>query len=113
MAGVVAGQPLDTLRIRLQQRGCASRTVVGVWRGMAAAAEGSRALFRGMSYPLYTAALQNAVTFQAQRAGERALAASGAPPSLGATCAAGMFAGAGRLLHAAVRQPTRPWLAPA
>ena len=94
MAGVVAGAPLDTLRIRLQQRDCAARTVAGAWAAMRAGAEGVRGLFRGMSYPLYTTALQNAVTFQAQRAGERALAAAGAQPGLGETCGAGMFAGA-------------------
>ncbi|GBF97772.1 mitochondrial arginine transporter [Raphidocelis subcapitata] len=94
MAGVVAGQPLDTLRIRLQQRGCAARTAAGAWAAMRAGAEGARGLFRGMSYPLYTTALQNAVTFQAQRAGERTLAAAGAQPGLLATCGAGMFAGA-------------------
>ncbi|KAI8473234.1 MAG: mitochondrial carrier domain-containing protein [Monoraphidium minutum] len=93
MAGVVAGQPLDTLRIRLQQRGCKATSVLGVWRGMAGA-EGARGLFRGLSYPLYTTALQNAVTFQSQRAGERALTAADAPRGLLTTCAAGMFAGA-------------------
>jgi hypothetical protein len=93
MAGVVAGQPLDTLRIRLQQRGCAQRSLAGAWRALAAA-EGPRALFRGMSYPLYTTALQNAVTFQAQRAAERGLHAAGAAPGMASTCAAGMFAGA-------------------
>lgn len=60
MAGVVAGQPLDTLRIRLQQRECRSRSIVGVWRAMASA-EGARGLFRGMSYPFYTTALVNSV----------------------------------------------------
>lgn len=100
MAGVIAGQPLDTLRVRLQQRGCKARGAAGAWRAMAASEGGARALFRGMSYPLATAALQNAITFQAQRAGERALAgadsAPGAPrgTSLAATCAAGMLAGA-------------------
>ena len=56
MAGVIAGQPLDTLRIRLQQRECQSRSILGVWRGMAGA-EGVRGLFRGLSYPFYTTAL--------------------------------------------------------
>jgi hypothetical protein len=41
MVGVVAGQPLDTIRIRLQQRGCAQRSAAGVWRSMAGA-EGAR-----------------------------------------------------------------------
>jgi hypothetical protein len=121
MAGVIAGQPLDTLRIRLQQRGCAARSLGGAWRAMAAA-EGPRALFRGMSYPLYTTSLQNAVTFQAQKAGERGLAAAGAAPGMLSTCAAGMVAGARarergglRALHACAAvlcmQPVRPHLA--
>lgn len=56
MAGITAGQPLDTLRIRLQQQDCQSRSILGVWRAMAGA-EGVRGLFRGLSYPLYTTAL--------------------------------------------------------
>jgi hypothetical protein len=75
MLGVVAGQPLDTLRIRMQQAHCTHHNVVGMWRSMAKA-EGVRGLFKGMSYPLYTTALQNAVTFQAQRAALRWLATS-------------------------------------
>ncbi|KIZ07055.1 hypothetical protein MNEG_0905 [Monoraphidium neglectum] len=66
---------------------------MGVWRAMAGA-EGARGLFKGMSYPLYTTSLQNAVTFQSQRAGERALEAAGVPSSMATTCMAGMFAGA-------------------
>lgn len=57
MMGVVAGQPLDTLRIRLQQRTCSHSTISGVWRAMAGK-EGLRALFKGMSYPLYTTSFQ-------------------------------------------------------
>lgn len=57
MVGIAAGQPLDTLRVRLQQAGCLQRSALGVWRVMAAA-EGPRGLFRGMSYPIYTTALQ-------------------------------------------------------
>lgn len=57
MAGVVAGQPLDTLRIRLQQRLAASSNILDVWRSMAGN-EGWKALFKGMSYPLVTTALQ-------------------------------------------------------
>lgn len=57
MVGIAAGQPLDTLRVRLQQRGCQQNSVSGVWKDMARA-EGVRGLFRGMSYPIYTTALQ-------------------------------------------------------
>jgi len=92
MAGVIAGAPLDTLRIRLQQRDCKARSVLGAWRAMAGA-EGARGLFRGMSYPLCTTSLQNAVTFQAQRAGERGMGAAGVQPGMLMTCAAGMVAG--------------------
>jgi hypothetical protein len=57
MLGVIAGQPLDTLRIRIQQKGCPDTRVLAVWRAMAQV-EGPRGLFKGMSYPLYTTALQ-------------------------------------------------------
>ena len=57
MLGVIAGQPLDTLRIRIQQKGCPDTRVMAVWRSMAKV-EGPRGLFKGMSYPLYTTALQ-------------------------------------------------------
>ena len=65
-AGVIAGSPLDVVRVRLQQarrtpRGAALRS------GFAAIVrrEGVAGLFRGASYPLATGVLQNAVTFQA------------------------------------------------
>jgi hypothetical protein len=57
MVGIAAGQPLDTLRVRLQQRNCQQNSAAGVWKAMAKA-EGVRGLFRGMSYPIYTTALQ-------------------------------------------------------
>lgn len=57
MVGIASGQPLDTLRVRLQQQNCQQRSVAAVWRAMAAK-EGFRGLFRGMSYPIYTTALQ-------------------------------------------------------
>jgi hypothetical protein len=57
MVGVVAGQPLDTIRIRLQQQGCQHKSISKVWNTMRGG-EGVRGLFKGMTYPLYTTALQ-------------------------------------------------------
>jgi hypothetical protein len=57
MVGICAGQPLDTLRVRLQQRGCQQTSTAAMLRASGAKA-GMRDLFRGMSYPLYTIALQ-------------------------------------------------------
>ncbi|WIA22758.1 hypothetical protein OEZ86_009715 [Tetradesmus obliquus] len=95
MVGIAAGQPLDTLRVRLQQRGCQQNSVSGVWKDMARA-EGVRGLFRGMSYPIYTTALQNAVTFQAQGVASRLLTGSSDKSAVSwqVSCIAGMFAGA-------------------
>lgn len=56
--GVVAGQPLDTVRIRQQaQQGAGGLGAASLARGILRA-EGAGALFRGMAYPLATAALQ-------------------------------------------------------
>jgi len=55
--GVVAGQPLDTVRIRQQAPGAGGGGARAIIRSILAA-EGARSLFRGMSYPLMTAALQ-------------------------------------------------------
>eukprot|EP00878_Enallax_costatus_P029728 GHUV01032271.1.p1 GENE.GHUV01032271.1~~GHUV01032271.1.p1 ORF type:complete len:187 (+),score=55.07 GHUV01032271.1:304-864(+) len=96
MVGIAAGQPLDTLRVRLQQQSCQQRSAAGVWKAMSAR-EGIRGLFRGMSYPIYTTALQNAVTFQAQGAACRLLTGTcvrGQTVSWQDMCLAGMFAGA-------------------
>jgi hypothetical protein len=60
MVGICAGQPLDTLRVRLQQRGSQTSTSA-ILRANGAKA-GMRDLFRGMSYPLYTIALQVCIT---------------------------------------------------
>jgi hypothetical protein len=57
MVGIASGQPLDTLRVRLQQQSCQHTSVAEVWRSMAKT-EGIRGLFKGMSYPIYTTALQ-------------------------------------------------------
>jgi hypothetical protein len=57
MVGICAGQPLDTLRVRLQQRGSQQTSTAAILRASGAKA-GVRDLFRGMTYPLYTIALQ-------------------------------------------------------
>lgn len=57
MVGICAGQPLDTLRVRLQQQGSQQTSTAAILRASGATA-GLRDLFRGMSYPLYTIALQ-------------------------------------------------------
>ena len=57
MAGVVAGQPLDTIRIRLQQRGNKYSGISHAWKAIVSG-EGSASLFKGMGYPLATSALQ-------------------------------------------------------
>ncbi|PRW59812.1 mitochondrial arginine transporter BAC2-like [Chlorella sorokiniana] len=67
--GVVAGQPLDTVRVRQQTACPAAARQPAASGGLAllrsiAAGEGVRQLFRGLTYPLLAAALQNAVVFQ-------------------------------------------------
>lgn len=97
-AGVVAGQPLDTLRIRLQQPEHAHGSTARVWRAMAVR-EGWRALFKGMSYPLLTSGVQNAITFCAYGMAARALSPRSESPEqqaelgMGATFLAGSFSG--------------------
>lgn len=108
-AGVIAGQPLDTARIRMQQPGRLWTSAAACLRATAVN-EGITALFRGTSYPLATISLQNAVVFQAFGAAIRALtcASSSSPsagqpgcqlgatytlPTLRQTFAAGMVAG--------------------
>lgn len=58
MAGVLAGQPLDTVRVRLQQRNCLYGG--SAWRVAQSLMkrEGIGALFKGSAYPLTTTALQ-------------------------------------------------------
>lgn len=56
MVGICAGQPLDTIRVRMQQKKDHSIPVGVSWQS--GAKNGVRDLFRGMSYPLSTIALQ-------------------------------------------------------
>ncbi|RMZ52865.1 hypothetical protein APUTEX25_000984 [Auxenochlorella protothecoides] len=103
LSGVVAGQPLDNVRIRQQQRqGGGGAGAAPPTRGrQILAGEGPRALFRGMAYPLLTSALQNALVFQTYGAACRCLGAEadGVDPGaesalpLGRVAAAGAAAG--------------------
>jgi len=56
-SGVLAGQPLDTVRIRMQQPGCAWPSAAAALRATVAT-EGVRSLFRGVTYPLATISFQ-------------------------------------------------------
>ncbi|CAM6051715.1 unnamed protein product [Sphagnum compactum] len=77
MAGVMAGHPLDTIRIRLQQprlpSSSAPASAIALIRHIVAT-EGPTALFKGMASPLATIAFQNAVSFQTYALLSRALA---------------------------------------
>ncbi|CAL8463178.1 g2712 [Coccomyxa elongata] len=93
-ASVLAGHPLDTVRIRLQHGRTDSIQVIA--RALLAK-EGPKALFKGAVYPLLTVAIQSAVVFQSYGVACRAITSktqSDAPLSYSLVCAAGMFAGA-------------------
>ncbi|KAG9455793.1 hypothetical protein H6P81_000301 [Aristolochia fimbriata] len=62
MAGVIAGHPLDTLKIRLQQPSN-KMPAFKLFRSMLVR-EGPSSLYRGMGTPLASVAFQNAVVFQ-------------------------------------------------
>jgi hypothetical protein len=98
---------MDTLRVRMQQaRGAAAGgggALAAVRAAMSSEGVGARALYRGLSYPLLSSALQSAVMFQAYGAALRLLQSSsssassspgGAPPGLGAVYLAGCVSGA-------------------
>ncbi|KAK3159678.1 hypothetical protein QOZ80_1BG0049710 [Eleusine coracana subsp. coracana] len=114
MAGVLAGHPLDTLRIRLQQPpphvispstgivAAARRppaSAVAMLRGILRA-EGPAALYRGMSAPLASVAVQNAMVFQVYAILSRSLDSSSEsssgtdPPSYTSVALAGVGTGA-------------------
>lgn len=60
-AGIIAGYPLDTIRIRQQQSGAGS--AYSILRGVVGS-EGPRALYRGMAAPLASVTFQvNFFTF--------------------------------------------------
>ncbi|KAG2586071.1 mitochondrial arginine transporter BAC2-like [Panicum virgatum] len=107
MAGVLAGHPLDTLRIRLQQPPppvspgivdapsrppSAARLLRGILR-----AEGPAALYRGMAAPLASVAFQNAMVFQVYAILSRSLgqeSSTSEPPSYASVAVAGVGTGA-------------------
>eukprot|EP00250_Pteridium_aquilinum_P018114 c23952_g2_i1 orf=725-1651(-) len=96
MAGVIAGHPLDTLRIHLQQpRGLStpSCSAFSLIRRINATG-GPLAFFKGMGAPLASVPVQNAVTFQAYAQLSRALSRGNAdPPSYEKVAIAGLGAG--------------------
>lgn len=57
MCGVLAGQPLDTVRIRQQQPGAPVSSALHVFRGIVSG-EGISSLFKGMTGPLVTSTFQ-------------------------------------------------------
>lgn len=111
MAGVLAGHPLDTLRIRLQQppppaspgittghARLAARppSAVALLRGIVRA-EGPSALYRGMGAPLASVAFQNAMVFQVYAILSRSLdsrTCTSEPPSYTSVALAGIGTGA-------------------
>ncbi|KAJ7571481.1 hypothetical protein O6H91_01G164500 [Diphasiastrum complanatum] len=95
MAGVIAGHPLDTIRIRLQQPSASGPTTAGAVVRRLLATEGTFGFFKGMSSPLATIAIQNAVSFQTYALLSRALAVDGNEPlPLQRVALAGIGAGA-------------------
>jgi solute carrier family 25 (mitochondrial carnitine/acylcarnitine transporter), member 20/29 len=62
MCGVVAGQPLDFVRVRLQT---ASHTIESPLMLLRSAirTEGIRAVWKGMTSPIFGVSFQNAITF--------------------------------------------------
>ncbi|KAL6627160.1 hypothetical protein ACP70R_030886 [Stipagrostis hirtigluma subsp. patula] len=107
MAGVLAGHPLDTLRIRLQQppppvspgiTAAPGRppSAAALLRGILRA-EGPSALYRGMGAPLASVAFQNAMVFQAYAILSRSLDPESSvadPPTYTSVALAGVGTGA-------------------
>ncbi|CAI9267506.1 unnamed protein product [Lactuca saligna] len=95
IAGIVAGYPLDTVRVRqqnCQEVGSAFSILKNI-----AAKEGPLSLFRGMGAPLATVTFQNAVVFQSNATLSRALdsyRSPTVPPSYGSVALGGTGAGA-------------------
>ncbi|XP_078431792.1 mitochondrial substrate carrier family protein [Wolffia australiana] len=101
MAGVIAGHPLDTLRIRIQQpvqSGSINKPTSARLLRHIISSEGPSALYRGMAAPLASVAFQNAVVFQVYAILSRYLdsgnALRGEPPGLKSVALAGVGTGA-------------------
>ncbi|KAL0342025.1 UNVERIFIED_CONTAM: Mitochondrial arginine transporter BAC2 [Sesamum calycinum] len=93
-AGVLAGHPLDTLRIRQQHS--TNGTAFGILRNVVAK-EGPCALYRGMLAPLASVSFQTAITFQSYATLSKAFDSNtkaGDPPSYKAVVLGGIGAGA-------------------
>ncbi|TYZ63278.1 hypothetical protein PybrP1_009067 [[Pythium] brassicae (nom. inval.)] len=75
VAGIIAGHPLDTVKVRLQTASGAARENASVLRALRqiAATEGLRGLFKGLLSPILSNAPINAVVFGVQGATARAL----------------------------------------
>ncbi|KDO28283.1 hypothetical protein SPRG_06334 [Saprolegnia parasitica CBS 223.65] len=98
VAGIVAGHPLDTIKVRLQtqaQRG----SVVAAFRSIAAK-EGFRGFYKGMVSPIVSNAPINAVVFAIYGQASRALAGD-APLSPGQQYLAGALAGLAQVTFSA------------
>lgn len=100
MAGVFAGHPLDTLKIRLQQPKVTAMarpppSTLGLLKNIVKT-EGPLALYRGMGPPIASVALQNAVAFQVYALLSRAFDGNNKknePPSYKSVALAGIGAG--------------------
>lgn len=57
VAGIIAGQPLDVVRVRLQQKSPQTGSLSSMWRHIVQM-EGVRSLFKGAAYPVTTIAMQ-------------------------------------------------------
>ncbi|XP_057772779.1 LOW QUALITY PROTEIN: mitochondrial arginine transporter BAC2-like [Salvia miltiorrhiza] len=93
-AGVIAGYPLDTLRIR--QQSSAEGSAVQILRRLVAA-EGPFSLYRGMAAPLASVTFQNAIAFQTYAILSRAVdghSSSNDPPSYRGVALGGFGTGA-------------------
>ncbi|KAF2301283.1 hypothetical protein GH714_022404 [Hevea brasiliensis] len=95
IAGIISGYPLDTLRIR-QQQNSNSGSALSILRRVIAA-EGPRALYRGMGAPLASVTFQNAMAFQIYAILSRAFDSSVSvndPPSYKGVALGGVGTGA-------------------
>ncbi|KAL3147862.1 hypothetical protein ABBQ32_002583 [Trebouxia sp. C0010 RCD-2024] len=109
VAGIIAGQPLDVVRVRLQQKAPNAKGLASMWQ-LIVKQEGMRSLFKGAAYPITTIAMQNAVVFYSYGVGCRWLASKDAsrtstkePLKLWQVYAAGTFSG---LMQTAITTPT-------
>ncbi|XP_021846858.1 mitochondrial arginine transporter BAC2 [Spinacia oleracea] len=95
IAGVAAGYPLDTLRIR--QQSSSSGGAINIFRRILAT-EGPSAFYRGMGAPLASVTFQNAVVFQTyallSRACDKSVDDPREPPSYKGVALGGVGTGA-------------------